>query len=96
MKKLLDNPRFVSFTPIFAAIIFETASIGQLYQMWSEQSAKGQSLLSWSIITLALLLWLNFYRVKTPDEKIAIWQTVFAIFTNFLVIGTVLYFKIFA
>lgn len=93
LKKIFNNPRFVSFTPIFAALIFETASIGQMYEMWRKHSALGQSIFSWSIISLALLLWLNFYRVKTPDEKIAIYQTVFAIFTNLLVIAMVVYFK---
>jgi uncharacterized membrane protein YbaN (DUF454 family) len=96
MFRFLNNQRLVSLTPIFASCIFETASAGQIFEMWRQHSALGQSIFSWSIITLALLMWLNFYRVKTPNEKIAIWMTVFAICTNAIVISTVAYFKYFA
>ena len=96
MFAFLNDQKLVSLTPLLTAFIFEFANAGQLYEMWTKHSAKGQSIYSWSVITLALLLWLNFYRVKTPEEKLAIWMTAVAICMNFLVIGSVAYFKFIA
>lgn len=96
MKSIFNNQRLVSLTPLVTAVIFETANIGQIIEMWRKRSAEGQSVFSWCIITLALMLWYNFYRVKTPDEKIAIYMTGVAIIMNWIVIGTVIYFKFFA
>ena len=89
----INNQKLVSLTPIFTTFIFEMANIGQLYEMWTKRSAEGQSIFSWCIISLALLLWFNFYRIKTPDEKFAIWSTVAALITNLFVIFSVVYFK---
>jgi uncharacterized protein with PQ loop repeat len=91
--KFLRNPQLVSYTPLVTTLIFEAANVGQLIEMWSKKTALGQSLFSWSIVTFALLLWLNFYTVKTPDEKWAIWATIVGILMNLVIVATVAYFK---
>lgn len=74
-------------------LLLEGANIGQLRRMWVEQTAEGQSLTAWLLVSAALWLWLNFYRVITPDQKFAIRCTAFGIVMNALVILTVLYFR---
>jgi uncharacterized membrane protein YbaN (DUF454 family) len=91
--KLLRNDKFASVTPVITALLLEGANVGQLFQMWSERSALGQSVWSWVMVNLALWLWLNFYHVKCPQEKFAIWATRAGIFLNSMVVASVVYFR---
>ena len=89
----ISNKNLVSKTPIITSILLEYANIGQLYRMWAEHSAKGQSIWSWASVGLALWLWLNFYRVMLPNEKFAYRATIIGIILNALVILSVLWFN---
>lgn len=90
----LSNQSFVSKTPLLSVGLLELANIHQLMRMWREGTAAGQSLGGWILVNIALWLWLNFYLVKTPDEKFAIWGTALGIVMNTMVILTVLYFRL--
>lgn len=88
-----NNPAWVSKTPLLTALLFEGANVHQLWQMWTEHSALGQSPWGWLQVNLGLWLWLNFYRVVTPQAKWAIRATVGGIVVNALVILSTLYFR---
>lgn len=88
-----SNKAVVAWSPILAGVLIETGGLSQIFRMWSEQSAEGQSLLGWIAVLLALLLWLNFYRVCTPEQKSAFWVTAVGVLVNLGVIGTVLWFR---
>ena len=64
-----DDPVWVGRTPIVASLLIDGGAVGQIVRMWRERSAEGQSLLSWCAVVVALLLWANFYRVITPDQR---------------------------
>jgi uncharacterized protein with PQ loop repeat len=88
-----NNPAIVSSTPLVAVGLLEWANLSQLFRMWTEWTAAGQSLLGWISVQLALWLWLNFYRVITPNEKKAIYGTAIGVVMNMAVILTVCYFR---
>jgi hypothetical protein len=89
----VKNPRLVFLTPVLTTCIFESANAGQLWQMWAERTAAGQSIFSWVLVNVGLWLWLNFYNVKTPGERFAIWATRIGICFNMTVILTTVYFR---
>jgi uncharacterized protein with PQ loop repeat len=91
--KIITNERLVSLTPLLTTCLFETANVGQLIRMWTERTAAGQSVPSWLLVNIGLWLWLNFYRVKTPGEKIAILATKIGIVMNASVLLTAIYFR---
>jgi len=91
--KFYNNPAIVAKTPIATVLLLEYANIGQLYRMWHEHTAAGQNLWSWISVGIALLFWLNFYRVICPQEKFAFWATVLGFFLNSAVWLTVVYFR---
>ncbi len=88
-----SNPRLVSKTPLIGVGLLEHANLQQLYRMWSEGTADGQSLWGWISVFVALLFWCNFYRVCCPNEKFAFWATTFSVLMNLLVILTVVHFR---
>lgn len=90
-----NDPKFVSKTPILTVFLLESANVSQLIRMWTEKTAEGQSLWGWMMVSAALFLWCNFYRVCCPKEKWALWTTMFGIFMNALVILSVVYFRYF-
>lgn len=90
---IFKNPRFVSYTPVLTTLLLEGANVGQLWQMWTERTAAGQSILSWVLVNVALWFWVNFYKVKTPGEKFAIRATQAGIAMNTAVIVTTIYFR---
>ena len=95
--QLLSDKTWVLRTPIISVILLEAANVQQLWQMWVlDHSAKGQSITAWLSVQLALWLWLNFYRVITPEAKWAIWGTRLGIALNMLVVLSVLYWRHFA
>lgn len=87
-----SDKRLVGKTPLLTTLLLEYANVGQLWRMWHEHSALGQNVWSWVAVNAALWLWLNFYRVITPDARIAQAATLLGILLNGAVIGTVLYF----
>lgn len=87
------NVALVEKTPIATTLLLEGANVGQLWRMWTERTAEGQSLLGWILVWIALVLWWNFYRVITPKQHWARWATAFGVFMNSLVILTVLYWR---
>lgn len=90
---MISNPRWVSKTPILTVFLLEGANIGQIIRMWTERTAEGQSLTAWISVNLALLLWLNFYRVCCPDQRWAFWATAVGISMNAGVILSVIWFR---
>lgn len=91
--KVWSNPKWVSKTPLITTFLLEAANLQQLWRMWTTWTAAGQSISAWVSVNLALLLWLNFYRVITPNEKFAIWGTAIGVCLNTLVILTVAFFR---
>lgn len=92
---IFNNRKLVEKTPILTNLLFEGANVHQLWRMWTEHSALGQSALGWIQVHIALWLWWNFYRVVTPDQKWARISTSISIAVNALVIISVLYFRFF-
>jgi uncharacterized protein with PQ loop repeat len=93
MTNIFRNQRLVSLTPILTTLMLEGANLGQLWRMWTHRTAAGQELMSWVMVNIALWLWLNWYRVKTPNERFAILATRLGICLNTLVILSVAYFR---
>lgn len=92
--KLWNNPARVKFTPVVARIGFEIANIEFIVRMIETRSSRDQSLLSWVLLCGALLLWVNFYRVCTPEQIPARVMSIVAASTNMLVLATVIYFRV--
>lgn len=90
-----SNPRVVNKTPIVTFVLLESANVQQLWRMWAQQTAAGQSLGGWIAVNIALLLWCNFYRVCCPEQKTAFWVTVVGVVMNAAVIATVVKFRFF-
>ena len=90
--KFLNNPKLVEYTPLVAVPLLESANISQLWQMWSEWTAAGQSILGWCLVNAALFLWWNYYRVNRL--KWAYRATTVSILFNMLVIASAIYFRL--
>lgn len=93
MNEFWNDESIVEKTPVVTTALLESANAGQLWHMWTEWTADGQSLVAWIFVNMALLLWLNFYRVCTPDQKWAFWATAFGVAMNASVIFTVALFR---
>jgi hypothetical protein len=91
--KFWNNPTVVGKTPLLTTLLLEYANAGQLYRMWTEHTAAGQSMWSWLSVGTALWLWCNFYRVCCPDQKFTLRCTQFGVFMNLLVVLSVAYFR---
>jgi len=89
----LNDPARVSKTPLLAIPLFCWFSVKQTIQMWMERTAAGQNLAGWASLLLALLLFLNFYRVCCPKERYAFWGTVVEVGTVTVAMLTVVYFR---
>ena len=92
--KVWNDPKVVGKTPLLTVLLLEYANLGQLWRMWTQHTAAGQNLWSWISVGLALVLWINFYRVITPQEKFARWCTVLGLCLNCCVCLTVLFFRL--
>lgn len=93
---LRSEPRIVDKTPLVSVALLEAANVQQLFRMWSEHTAAGQSLWAWMTVNVALWLWVNFYVVFNRDNKFAIYGTALGIVMNTLVILTIIWFRYFA
>lgn len=87
--------KWVLRTPVLTTLLLESANVQQLWRMWTEHTAAGQSLTAWVCVNIALLLWLNFYLVITPEAKWAIRGTAFGVCLNAAVILSVFYWRYF-
>jgi hypothetical protein len=88
-----NNPTIIGKTPLVTTFLLEYANMGQLWRMWTEHTAAGQSLWSWLSVGMALVLWCNFYRVCCPKERFAFRCTEFGILMNALVCLSVVYWR---
>lgn len=93
MNRFWNNPAVVAKTPIATVFLLEGANVGQIARMWAAHSALGQNVWSWVLVNAALWLWLNFYRVITPDEVWASAATALGIALNAGVIASVIWFR---
>jgi uncharacterized protein with PQ loop repeat len=91
--KIWNDKEWIDKSPIIATIFIEGANIGQMIRIWTEHSAKGQSLSSWIAVVIALVIWFNFYRVITPHSKYAKWTAVVGIILNIGVIISIIWFR---
>lgn len=93
MRKLTD-PLFVGkWFPIGGAAFFLWGYLGQIWHMWSQHTAAGQSLVGWLELWLALWAYWHFYRTCCPKETIAIWSVFAEIVVNWFVILSVIRFQ---
>lgn len=88
--------RYADKAPIVATVLLEYANAGQLFRMWTEYTAAGQSLWSWLAVNAALWCYQLFYRVHNPGHKWVIRCNAFGIALNSCVCLTVAYFRYFA
>lgn len=93
MTRPWDNRALVAKTPVLTVFLLEYANIGQLWRMWAQHSALGQNAWSWLAVNVALWLWLNFYRVFTPEQKFAYRATQIGIVLNAAVVFSVVWFN---
>jgi hypothetical protein len=93
VKPFWNDRRIVGRTPMLTFVLLEGANLGQIKRLWTERTAEGQSLASWLMVFVALLLWFNFYRVITPDQKWAIRAGALGMALNALVCLSVVYFR---
>lgn len=82
-----------TITPVVTAILFECASIGQIFRIWSEQTSAGQNVTSWVSVLIAQALWLNFYRVKLPSERLAAWSCISGMAVNSILLASIVYWR---
>lgn len=83
----------VKHFPVLATALIEVANVGQIVQMYREQSSAGQSAVSYVVVILALCLWERFFAIQTPDQKSAAWTIRVSIVVNVFVVGSVIYFR---
>lgn len=93
-KREITQRRWASRIPIITTMLLESANLSQIIRMVTERSARGQSILSWLLVVIALLLWSYYFRVITPKEKIALWSTYLGVVINSIVLGCVIYFRV--
>jgi uncharacterized membrane protein YbaN (DUF454 family) len=91
--EFFSNKQIWKNSPFFTTFLLETANVGQIMRMWTERTAAGQSLTSWICVGTALACWANWYRLFTPEQKIARNTCLFGMLVNATVISTVIYFR---
>jgi hypothetical protein len=93
LDRWVSNPAWVGRSTILATGLFAWSYCEQLWRMWSTHTAAGQSIPGWIVMFAALLIFLNFYRVCCPKEKLAYWGTVAELVLNATVIASVTYLR---
>lgn len=94
MDNFWKNPNIVKHSPFVSMFLLEAANFFQLIEMWTHRTAAGQSIFGWVSVNIALLLYLNFYLVCTPNMKSAIVATSIGVVINLMVVLTTIYFKL--
>lgn len=89
----ISNKAIVKYTPIITSLLIESGVLSQMIRMWAMGSAMDQSLLGWIFVWCALLLWFNWYRVFTPDQKFAKWSTIGGLVINTMAIFTIIWYR---
>lgn len=70
--------------------------MGQIVRMVQEKSSDDQSLTSWALVSLALILWFNFFWRTMPKGSARTYSLVgtgVGILMNAIVMATVLFFR---
>lgn len=91
--KFWSNPTTVEYSPVVTSFLIEGSTFLHIRRMWTEHSAVGQSLISWVFVIIAMFLWLNWYRVLTPEKKIAIYTVSFSVLVNIAALLSVIYWR---
>lgn len=90
----LNDPAFVGrVLPLIGVAFFLECYVGQLWRMWTRQTAAGQSLFGWIGLLVALWAYHRFYSVCCPKERVAIWSVRAEVVVNVLIIATVVWFS---
>lgn len=91
--KFYNNPKLVTWTPLITSAILEWANLSQIWRMYCEGSSASQSLLGWVLVDIAMILWWNYYRVCTPDQRAALISIKLAILVNIIATAVVVYYR---
>lgn len=91
--KIWNNPKAVKQVPLITMFLFDGGAIGQIIRMWTVRSALGQSLISWIGVSFGLFLWVNYYRIMTPELKLPRYSALFSACINSCVWLTIIYFR---
>lgn len=94
--RFINSPslnKAVSYSPLIGTCLFVVADTSQIIQIYSKQSSLGHSIWGWTIVIISLLLYATFFKVKTPNEKLAFWCTILNLFVVILLYATVIYFR---
>jgi hypothetical protein len=81
MKNIVN--KLLSFAPIVSTGTFIMADSSQIFQVIAKRNSSQHSLLGWGAVLVGLLLWILFFKIKTPNERIAFWTAI----VNFVVVG---------
>lgn len=92
---LRKNRWIIRLTPVITTSIFGMSTLGHVARMWSERSAEGQSLTSWLLAMLALLMWYNWYLVVAPEERTARWSCLASVALESLAVISIIRFRYF-
>jgi len=93
IREVISDKAIVKYTPILTSLLIESGVVSQLIRMWVNGAAADQSLIGWILVWFALLLWFNWYRIFTPDQKWAKWSTVAGLAINTVAIFTVIWYR---
>lgn len=90
---MVNDKRWIRYTPIVTTSFFQLATFGQIYQMVTQHTSAGQNPVSWLLGCISLGLWLNWYRVMTPDHKIPWYTALAGLIVNTIGLLVVLWFR---
>lgn len=83
----------VDYFPLFSSMLIEYGNMSQLYKMWTAHTAAGQNIYGYFTVMLALLLWVIFYRLRLPGNKIAFYVTCFGVGSMLAIMTTIWHFS---
>lgn len=83
--------KWFKYWPILAIILLEGGSLGQIFTMLYKHTSAGQQLFSWLAWAIGLFGWYVWYKMFTPQEKLAISMTLLASIIDFFGFLTCLY-----
>ena len=86
MIDLIKNLKYEEFIGLLAGLLGMVAWIPQIYRIWIKKKADGISLPTFSIISLALILWL-VYGIIIRSVSLIISNTITLILILFVLFG---------